>query len=104
MSDCKNCADVREEKKPEVVSRYVYELEQARSERHSRRWMIAFFVALAMLFATNVGWLIYESQFETYYYEQDSAANNNLNVDIEGDVHNNNGTETQNQEETGGNK
>ena len=63
MSDCKKCADVREENKPEVVSRYVYDLEQARSERHSRRWMIAFFVALAMVFATNVGWLIYESQF-----------------------------------------
>lgn len=104
MSDCKKCADVREEPKPEAVPYIVYEMEQARSERHSKRWMIAFFVAIAMLFATNIAWLIYESQFETYYYEQDGAANNNLNVDIEGDIHNNNGTETQNQEETNGNK
>lgn len=104
MSECKKCVVVREEDKPEVVSRYVYDLEQARSERHTKRWMIAFFVALAMVFATNVGWLIYESQFETYYYEQDSAGNNNLNVDIEGDVTNNNGTETENQEKEAGDK
>lgn len=101
MSDCKKCADVREENKPEVVSRYFYELEQARTERHSRRWMIAFFVTLAMLFATNIAWLIYESQFETYYYEQDSSSVNNLNTG-EGSIYN--GTETQNQEETGGDK
>lgn len=101
MSDCKKCADVREENKPEVVSRYFYELEQARTERHSRRWMIAFFVTLAMLFATNIAWLIYESQFETYYYEQDSSSVNNLNTG-EGSIYN--GTETQNKEETGGDK
>lgn len=101
MSDCKKCADVREENKPEAVPYIVYEMEQARSERHSKRWMIAFFVAIAMLFATNIAWLIYESQFETYYYEQDSASVNNINTG-EGSIYN--GTETQNQEETRGDK
>jgi hypothetical protein len=99
MSDCKNCAEKHETAVPEAVPYVVYEMEQARAERHSKRWMIAFFVAIAMLFATNIGWLIYESQFETYYYEQDSAAVNNINTG-EGSIYN--GAETQNQEKADG--
>ena len=53
MSNCKNCAETHETVVPEAV----YE-KQARAERHSKRWMIAFFVAIAMLFATNICWLI----------------------------------------------
>jgi len=34
-------------------------------KKTSKRWFIAFIVVLIMLFATNIGWLIYESQFET---------------------------------------
>ena len=56
-----------------------------------KKWMIAFFVALAMFFASNVGWIIYESQFETYYYDQDGQGVNNLVVgnDNENEVNNN---------------
>jgi hypothetical protein len=74
----------------------VYETAMARNERHVKRWMVAFFVALAMLFATNIGWIIYESQFETYYYAQDGEGINNVNIGEQGDIIN--GTETQNQE------
>lgn len=39
-------------------------------KKTSKRWFIAFIVVLIMLFATNIGWLIYESQFETIVEEE----------------------------------
>ena len=33
-------------------------------KKSSKRWFIAFIVVLVMLFATNIGWMIYEGQFE----------------------------------------
>ncbi|MBO5701377.1 MAG: hypothetical protein J6S71_02955 [Clostridia bacterium] len=98
---CESCAttESREPMKlPESVPGAIYEMEMARAERHSKRWMIAFFVALAMLFSTNVGWIIYESQFDTYYYAQGDSDVNNMNVDVQGDVYN--GATSENQEET----
>lgn len=90
MSDCKKCADVREENKPEVVSRYFYELEQARTERHSRRWMIAFFVTLAMLFAINIAWLYAWMQYDYESYEVTADGNSNANyIGQDGDIYNN---------------
>lgn len=87
--NCESCANTEKRepiKFPETVPGAVYELEMARAERHSKRWMIAFFVALGMLFATNIGWLIYESQYETYYYQQDGEGINNVNIGTQGDV------------------
>ena len=98
---CESCAttESREPMKlPESVPGAIYEMEMARAERHSKRWMIAFFVALAMLFSTNVGWIIYESQFETYYYAQDGEGINNVNIGTQGDIINESTPE--NQEET----
>ena len=87
MANCENCTNecVEKEKKevPEAIPYIVYETELARGERHTKRWMIAFFVDLAMLFASNIGWLIYESQYETYYYEQDGEGVNLVGNDNE---------------------
>lgn len=87
MADCENCVKNCEETKiPENIPYVVHEANMARAERQSKRWMIAFFVALAMLFATNVGWIIYESQFETISYKQDGEGLNNVNVGEQGDI------------------
>lgn len=64
----------------------VYEGEVARSERNIKRLWIALIVAIVMLFASNAGWLIYESQFETIYWEQDGEGINNMNTGEQGDV------------------
>jgi len=48
---------------------FVHEGEMARMERANRRWFIAFMTVLIMLFATNLGWVIYEMQYETFSYE-----------------------------------
>ena len=51
-------------------------------------------VVIAMLFASNAGWLIYESQFATISYEQDGEGINNVNIGEQGDL--NNGAESEN--------
>ena len=76
MADCENCTNECKENIPNTIPYIVYETEMARNERHTKRWIVAFFVALAMLFVTNIGWLIYESQFETISYAQDGEGVN----------------------------
>ena len=98
---CNDCNERLD--KPAEIPYIVYESEMARLERgrdeeikrhlrDKRNWMIAFFVALALLFATNVGWLIYESQFVTISYQQDGEGTNIIGDDNEV----NNGAENQN--------
>lgn len=69
----------------------------ARQERQIKRMWIALIVAISMLFASNIGWLIYESQFETISYEQDGEGINNVNYGEQGDL--NNGAESENKAE-----
>jgi hypothetical protein len=62
-------------------------------ERQVKRLWIALVVCIAMLFACNAGWLIFESQFETIAYEQDGDGIKNVNFGGQGDL--NNGTESE---------
>lgn len=55
-----------------AIPYYVHEGEMSRMERINKRWFISFLVVLVMLFLTNAGWIIYESQFETISYEQEA--------------------------------
>lgn len=63
--NCENCTKKVEEKKsPENIPYIVHEAVLDRETRHTKRWMIAFFIAIAILFASNAGWIICESQSE----------------------------------------
>ena len=53
-----------------MIPYYVHEGEMVRMERVNKRLFIAFIIVLIMLFATNIGWIIYESQFETVDIDQ----------------------------------
>lgn len=64
----------------------VFEGEMARADRNIKRLWAALIIVLVFLFASNIGWLIYESQFETVYYEQDGEGLNNINTGNQGDV------------------
>jgi len=118
MSNCENCTDCKEfdeakleesaEKLPETIPYIVYQAEMhrqyrqhekeiQRSEKHTLKWMVAFFVCLALFVGTNIGWLIYESQFETISYQQDGEGLNNVNVGEQGDI--NYGAESQSEAE-----
>ena len=95
MANCETCKNVKSA--PENVPYIVHESSMARMERQVKRLWIALLVAVMALFASNTGWLIYESQFETFYYEQDGEGINNVNLGEQGDL--NNGTEGKVQEE-----
>lgn len=47
-----------------VYTEHQHEREMTRLEIQCKRWFIAFMVVLAMLFGTNLGWVIYENQFQ----------------------------------------
>ena len=91
---CNNCTT---ENVNISVPYVVHESMVARQERQIKRMWIALIVAISMLFASNIGWLIYESQFETISYEQDGEGINNVNYGEQGDL--NNGTESENKAE-----
>ena len=71
--------NLSDDQKTVSIPYYVHEGEMYRVERLNKRWFIAFLIVLFMLFGTNLGWVIYENQFETYFYEiqQDSGEGGN---------------------------
>lgn len=88
--NCENC-----EKDKDIgltmIPFAAHQAEMSRSERQHKAlvWIIALLILL--LVGTNVGWLIYESQFETVetweqevWQDTDSGGNNNF---IGGDVY-----------------
>lgn len=62
--DEKNKEMTETTKKPDMIDYYTFEGEQTRSERNVKRWMIACAVAFAAFVISNIGWLIYEAQYE----------------------------------------
>ena len=76
------------EKDKTSVPYIVYEGEMARAERRDKRqWIVIIFLIVSLL-ASNIGWLVYESQFDTYTYDytQDGEGLNNINTGEQGDV------------------
>ena len=78
--------DERDRKAPEIISYYEHEEEVFRMERHCKRLFIALMVCIALLFVSNMGWLVYESMYDTMSYTQDGAGINNINTGKQGDV------------------
>lgn len=76
------------EKEKTSVPYIVYEGEMARAERRDVRQWVVIIVLIAAFLVSNIGWLIYESQYDTYAYEytQDSEGLNNINTGEQGDV------------------
>ena len=96
MANCETCKG-KDAHAPESVPYIVHESSMARMERHIKRLWIALIVCIAIIFASNAGWLIYERQFETfeysYDYQQDGQGTN-----IIGDGNDvNNGAEAEDQ-------
>lgn len=93
-NNCRSAKEMMELKDMPSVPFAAHEAEVGRQEIQIRRMWIALIVAVLMLFASNIGWLIYESQFVTVSYEQDGYGLNNVNVGEQGDI--NNGAESEN--------
>lgn len=72
----------------------VYEQEKERTDRvHKRLWILCIILIVALI-GSNVGWIIYESQFETvtetedcwYEVEQDNDSGDNNFIGHDGDI------------------
>lgn len=73
----------------ENVPYIVYEAEMTRSERQIKRLWIALIVAIALIFASNVVWLIYINQYDFESYDLSTESGGNANyIGQDGDIYN----------------
>lgn len=70
--------------KPRFISYYEHEAEIARSEQHSRRWMIAALIAFVALVLSNAGWIIHESMYMDEVTVEQEATDNSSPVYLNG--------------------
>ena len=67
-----------EDNKMSDVPYLVHEEELVRMERNVKRWFIGWIITFVALILTNIGWIVYENQYqdvvtETYSAETDSG-------------------------------
>jgi hypothetical protein len=78
---CNNCGET---KKPSSVPYAVLEDFKETAKANSLKWFIICLVLIVLLVGSNIGWLVYESQFEdvteTYTEDFDIEANDNGNA------------------------
>ena len=67
MANCESCKKVQNA--PESVPYIVHEASMARMERQIKRLWIAVIVAVCLLFASNVGWLLAWTNYDYASYE-----------------------------------
>lgn len=77
-----NCETCKERKmQAEPVPYIVHESAMARAERANKRLWIALILVIVLLVGSNIGWMIYENQFEDVVtiqeVEQDTDGGNN---------------------------
>lgn len=88
---CNNCGT---DKTPANVPYVVHESAMARAERQSKRLVAVIILLIILLVGSNIGWLVYESQFETvetveeYEVNQDTENGNNNSVINGGEIAN----------------
>ncbi len=78
--------NAREYETPAPVPFAVHESAIAFARETVTRLWIAVILLAILLFASNVGWLIYEAQFETISYQQDGAGLNNICTGTQGAI------------------
>lgn len=66
--------------KPKIISYYEHEAEIARSEVHSKRWMIAAIIAFAALIITNTGWIVHDSLYQDVTMTETSQEGDGPNI------------------------
>lgn len=91
----KTCNSCGTDKIPASVPYVVHESAMARAERQTKSLVWVIVLLIVLLVGTNVGWLLYESQFEVveetteeYVIEQDAESGNNNSIINGGEVTN----------------
>lgn len=90
---CNGCGT--DTKAPASVPYAVFESSMMRADLLSKRLVAVIILLIVLLVGSNVGWLIYESQFEVveetteeYVIEQDAESGNNNSIINGGEVTN----------------
>ena len=78
---------VADKNNPNNVPYIVFEGEMSRMERIIKRLWIAVIILAAVIAVSVIGFVWYESQYETMSYQQDGAGINNVNVGSQGDIY-----------------
>lgn len=65
-----------EEQKAVQIPYFAHEGDMSRLDRMNKRLWILLIIVIVALIGSNVGWVIYEMQYETYYYEQEVDSGN----------------------------
>ena len=85
----KTCNGCGTDKKPSSVPYAVFEDFKETAKANSLKWFIICLVLIVLLVGSNIGWLVYESQFEVVeetYQEVVQDAENGENHFVGGDV------------------
>ena len=87
----KKCNHCGTDKNPASVPYVVHESAMARAERHTKALIWVIVLLIVLLVGSNVGWLIYEAQFEvveetTTTITQDNADGYNNYIGNDGDI------------------
>lgn len=73
-----------EENRPDKIDYFIYEGALARAERNIKRWVIACVLLFIALVGTNIGWIVYENQFEDVTMTQEATTDGGGDVVING--------------------
>lgn len=80
-----------------MIPYVAHEQAMYRADKEKRRWFFIAIILIVSLIASNLGWVIYESQFETvteteetysYEIEQDNENGDNNFIGRDGDINN----------------
>lgn len=84
---CNNCGT---EKTPATVPYVAHESAMARAERQSKRLVAVIILLILLLVGSNIGWLVYNSQFEVVeestVVKQENADGYNNYIGNDGDI------------------
>ena len=88
----KTCNGCGSDKLPSNVPYVAHESAMARAERQNKRLVAVIILLIVLLVGSNIGWMVYESQFETvetteeYEIQQDAESGNNNSVINGGEI------------------
>ena len=71
-----------------VVPYLAHESDMSRLERTIKRLWVLIVILIATLLLTNLGWIMYESQFEEQVITQENESGYNNYVGNDGDIYN----------------
>lgn len=66
------------------VPYYVHEDDINREEHHTKRWFVVWIITFVALILTNLGWIIYESQYQDVVMTQEATTDGGGNVTVNG--------------------